>query len=149
MCGSRLNQCTAGQLNRCLATHFSTESNEDTISRQWTRRAPAKAIREKHYNEWNRTFMGVLWGTEQDSLPTPKTTAAEATWQRESSHSATVRCCLARGELAAGKQKWSISKFPWDSITHPGPGWCDVFSLYGVWVYIPIGCSNLDPFSGW
>lgn len=36
---------------------------------------------------------------------TPGTTAAEATWQRESSHSATVRRLLARGKTGSGEAK--------------------------------------------
>lgn len=79
--------------------------------------------------------MSVLRETVQEPLRKPGTTAAEATWQRESSHSATVRSCLARGNWQQGSRNAAFTKFLWVSFTHPRPGWCGVFAYYYMWAY--------------
>lgn len=71
------------------------------------------------------------------TLHKPRTTAAEATWQRESSHSATVRSCLARGNWQQGTKNAVFTTFLWVYFILPRPGWSVVFThIYYMWVYM-------------
>lgn len=68
---------------------------------------------------------------------TPRPAAARATWQRRSSHSATVRHCLARGEIGskeAKKKKNQYSLSCCGFLVHLCSQCTDIqrFSVYGI-----------------